>query len=119
MFVRIRISMEIRGRCLRTHKDIIQYYFTHYFLIDLAAVIIMLVDVLTNSHLTILKTIYYVKIYSMLEINSQLSYKIRYYRKCIALYRFLKYSFFLVYYSFFISATYVMVSVYVIKQNGF
>ena len=119
MFVRIRISMEVRGRRLRTHKEIIQYYFTYYFLADIAAVVIMMIDVFTHNHQTLLKTIYYVKIYSMLEINSQISYKLRYYPKSIALYRFAKYSFFLVYWSFSISAVYVMASVYVIHLNGF
>lgn len=79
----------------------------------------MIIDVFTSQNLAPLKDIYYVKIYSMLEINSELSTKLRFYRKSIALYRFIKYSIFLIFYSFAISALYVLVALEVIHRNGF
>ena len=119
VLIRPRVRVEIKGKRIRSHSQTIRYYITHFLIADIFGIVVVCVDVLTNRNLIILKSMFYFKIVSIREINRQISYKLVSSRLLIALYRFIKYSFFLVYWSFFIACSYVLLDVFLIHQNGY
>ena len=119
LVVRPRVRVEIKGRRIRSHSDTLRFYITHFLLADLLGIVIICVDLLTSRNLIFLKSIFYLKIVSIREINRQISYKLVSSRVLIALFRFVKYSFFLVYWSFFISCSYVLLDLYMLDRHGY
>jgi hypothetical protein len=85
---------------------------------DVLSIVIILVDLLTSGFVPFLRALFYIKAVTIIEINREISYRLVHHRSLIAIFRYFKYTFFLVYITFFFSSIYVAISLTVVHQDG-
>lgn len=115
--IRYRIRIVAQGRLIKSHSALLRRYLNTYFLPDLIALVILLLDV-AGVELSYFRLLITLKLFLLIEINGEIFYKLMGHPLTILLVKFFKLLFLCVFCTFISACGFVTIDLYYLYQGN-